>query len=66
MSQRSTGKEVRERQSRGREQHKQRHRGMEEFGVLETGAQNRSQRVMEMKMEGQVEASPWREPCGPR
>lgn len=28
-------------------------------------AQSRSQRVMEMKLEGQVEARPWGEPCCP-
>lgn len=36
MSQRSLGKKGRERQSRGREQHRQGHRGVKEFGVLAT------------------------------
>lgn len=36
MSQRNLGKEGRERQSRGKAQHKQRHSGMKEFGVLAT------------------------------
>lgn len=35
-NQRSLGEEGRERQSSGVEQHKQRHRGMKEFGVLAT------------------------------
>lgn len=36
MSQRSLGEEGRERQSSGVEQHKQRHGGVKEFGVLAT------------------------------
>lgn len=65
MSHRSPGKEDRERQSREREQHKQTPGHGRIRGSGNCGAQSRSQRVMEMKMEGQVEASPWREPCGP-